>query len=59
MLFQQLQQSNGSIYRQMHSYVGLEQVKEELKLYSLGVFCKAAEKYTFGYFSYDFVVWNN
>lgn len=48
-----------SIYRQMHSYVGLKQTKEELKFYSLGIFCKAAETYTFGYLGYDFVVWNN
>lgn len=43
----------------MHSYVGFKEVKEELKFYSLGIFCKAAETYTFGYLSYDFVVWNN
>lgn len=36
-----------------------KEVKEELKFYSLGIFCKAAETYTFGYLSYDFVVWNN
>lgn len=48
-----------SIYRKMHSYVGFKQVKDELKFYSLGVFYKAADTYTFGYLSYDFVVWNN
>lgn len=59
MIFQQIQHSNVSIYRQMHSYVGFKEVKEELKFYRLGIFCKAAETYTFGYLSYDFVVWNN